>query len=475
MENMTIQYNIGFKNEEGLQKLAANDKPLLDSLAGSNAQDLTGDSPNGVGHQQMMDILQKAGGKSTDYIPVRVGTTPIIDPKTGQQAKSPEGVPLTENSWKLYKDQMIKISPEQATQYSGLPGVQPIAEGQEIRASKAYQLQTEVNRISGSSLAITNQLKDNKITNGAPLDPKDANTARALDNWNTALAQGGGDPTKAMDIMGKKNLDTTPIVKAYGGAENMQKISDGLVAKAAADKKTAEANAEAATPKGRTDQAIKEQDLANKKLEGKKLEQDVASGKTITDSLGHTIVPPEGGVKEYNKRQGTFKKDADNLAKTEGTFNQFSDILKDINDGKDISGAKSVVALFNAIGISAEPIAGKGFRITSNIIQEHAEARGLGEELYQKLLSLKDGEVITPQQIKDYGEIALRSRHDAYVNKINEAQAQGISPDFLLPRGNGRKVDANTASIYYDTAAGNSPQEKSANAQAAAKKMGWQF
>lgn len=209
--------------------------------------------------------------------------------------------------------------------------------------------------------------------------------------------------------------------------------------------------------------------------EGKKAASEAGAGTPQHDLLGGTFTPPAGGVKEANKIHDSFKKDADELAKTEGTYNQFQDVLNDINAGKDITGAQSVVALFNAIGISATPLKGMGMRINNNTVEEHATARGLGESVYQKFLKLKTGDVITPQQIKDYASIAMRSRRDAYVNKINEARAQGVSPDFLLPRGNGRHADANTAQIFYDTAAGNTPQEKSANAQRAAKAVGWQF
>lgn len=208
-------------------------------------------------------------------------------------------------------------------------------------------------------------------------------------------------------------------------------------------------------------------------VETKLAEAQIGALTPQKDILGGTFTPPAGGIKETNKVRDSFKKDADNLAKTEGTFNQFQDILNDINSGKGMTGAQSVVALFNAIGISAEPLAGKGFRINHNIVEEHTEARGLGETLYQKFLKLKKGDIITPQQVKDYAEIAMRSRRDAYVNKINEVRGQGVNPDFLLPRGNGRNVDANTAQIFYDTAGGNTPQEKAANALKALHQLGW--
>jgi hypothetical protein len=203
--------------------------------------------------------------------------------------------------------------------------------------------------------------------------------------------------------------------------------------------------------------------------------QMAGGGGPQTDILGGTYTPPAGGVKEINKRTDSFKKDADDLAKTEGTFGMFNQVLNDVNSGKDMTGAQSVVALFNAIGLSATPLKGMGMRINNNTVEHHVEARGLGQSLYQKFLGLKTGDIITPQQVKDYATIAMQARRDAYVNKINEARGQGIDPSFLLPRGNGRKVDANTAQIFYDTAAGNNPQEKATNAKKAAAATGWQF
>lgn len=180
---------------------------------------------------------------------------------------------------------------------------------------------------------------------------------------------------------------------------------------------------------------------------------------------------------EYNRRQDSFKKNADDLSKTEGTISQFNSILDDINAGKDITGAQSVVGLFNAIGISATPLKGAGFRINSNTIQEHAEARGLGESLYQKLLSLKNGDVITPQQLKDYASIASQSREDQYVNLANQVHNSNLNADFVLPNGNGRPIDPSTARIFLrltgadNQGRGGDPDK----ARAAAKAKGWKF
>jgi hypothetical protein len=180
---------------------------------------------------------------------------------------------------------------------------------------------------------------------------------------------------------------------------------------------------------------------------------------------------------EYNRRQDSYKKNSDELSKTEGTINQFQSILDDINAGKDITGAQSVVGLFNAIGISATPLKGAGFRINSNTITEHAEARGLGESLYQKLLSLKNGDVITPQQLKDYASIASQAREDQYVNLTNQVHNAGLNADFVLPNGNGRQIDPSTARIFLRlTGADNQGRGGDpGRARAAAKAKGWKF
>jgi hypothetical protein len=188
------------------------------------------------------------------------------------------------------------------------------------------------------------------------------------------------------------------------------------------------------------------------------------------DSLGVTITPPAGGAKAQSRIQSQFKKDADDLSKTESTFDQFQSALSDINSGKDMTGAQSVVTLFNAIGLSATPLKGMGMRINQNTVAEHINARDVGQGLYVKLLGVKDGDIITPQQVKDYASIASQSRQSAYVNKINEARSYGLDPSFLLPSGNGRHVDPSTAAIFVAAANGNKDA-----ARKAAQAKGWKF
>jgi hypothetical protein len=186
-----------------------------------------------------------------------------------------------------------------------------------------------------------------------------------------------------------------------------------------------------------------------------------------TDAFGNKSTLPS---KEFNKRYDAFNNSQQNktLQTLEGSYQQFQDTVKQIQDGKGITGADSVVGLFNAIGISATPLAGKGFRINSNTIQEHATARGVDQASYQKLLKLKDGDVITPQQVLDYANIATQAYHNAYVNAANE-QLRTLGYTDVLPRGNNQPIDPVTHSMYLRIA-GNDPQK----AAAAEQKQGWQ-
>ena len=257
------------------------------------------------------------------------------------------------------------------------------------------------------------------------------------------------------------NPDGAPITKTY--AAGTISIARGLALKTAAmvdQSKEAAAVAAKVAVSNRTGESAKNFAIAA-----------AASPSTpTTDSLGVAITPPAGGAKATTKLQGQFKKDADDLSKTESTYDMFQDALSDVNSGKDITGAKSVTTLFAAIGLSATPLKGMGMRINQNTVAEHIGARDVGQSLYAQLLRVKDGDIITPQQIKDYASIATVARQSAYVNKINEARSYGLDPSFLLPAGNGRQVDPSTAQIFVAAANGNKDV-----ARKAAQAKGWRF
>ncbi len=224
-----------------------------------------------------------------------------------------------------------------------------------------------------------------------------------------------------------------------------------------------------AAPQLQQQQASQKAEIAGRETKARAIAATAGAPHSLeSDALGFVPKVGPGGIKDYVSREKSFKKNADDLAGTEQTFQQFGQILSDANSGKDLTGAQSVVALFNAIGISAEPLRGKGFRINQSTVEEHANARGLGESLYQKLLRLKSGDVITPDQIKDYASIAAQSRENKYVSLVNEVHNSGLNADPFLPTGNGQALDPSTAKIFLRLAGGD--QNK---AIAAAQKKGW--
>lgn len=174
--------------------------------------------------------------------------------------------------------------------------------------------------------------------------------------------------------------------------------------------------------------------------------------------------------KEYNSRYNSFSKSyVQPLTKTDQTASQFQSILNDVNSGKDLTGAQSVVSLFDAIGISATPMKGQGFRLNKDVMEEHVQARGVDQSVAQKLGQLKSGEIITPQQIKDYASIATQARQSQYFSAIDEARRQGLPVDFL-PKGGGQQLDTSTASMYLRAAGGDKQK-----AMTAAQQAGWRF
>jgi hypothetical protein len=192
-----------------------------------------------------------------------------------------------------------------------------------------------------------------------------------------------------------------------------------------------------------------------------------ADSLTQPDSLGN--VPTVTDPKEASKRYAPFKKNLDSLSQTEQTYNQFQSIANDVKAGK-LTGAESVVALLSAVGISAAPLKGNGFRVSKDILNEHRNARGWEQSMQQKFLGATDGSVITPKQILDYSNIAANARTSAYVNTYNQMRNAGISADAALPTSNGQKLDPNTAQIFLTLAGGNKDR-----ARQAASQKGWSY
>ena len=300
----------------------------------------------------------------------------------------------------------------------------------------------------------------------APSMPDPRNPKQFIPNADAPAAQviagafGNGDPQKGWAILQKSSEEATP--EPIKNVDEAQSIATDPTS---SPRDVKRAQAFLATDRQQKAQQAGAEERAR---QAAKPQTPTPASLTAPDALGFT--PTITDPKEANKRFNGFKKNADDLAKTEQTYSQFTDTLNDINAGKDLTGAASVVALFNAIGLSGTALKGQGFRVNENVIHEHEQARGWLGAVQQKVLNVKAGDVITPQQIRDYASIAANARRNQYVAIANEAHNAGISANPFLPTGNGQKIDPSTAKIFFQLS-GNDPNK----ARAAAAQKGWSF
>ena len=294
-------------------------------------------------------------------------------------------------------------------------------------------------------------------------DPR--NPKQSIPNPSAGAAQviagafGNGDPQKGWQILKAYHAEVTPTpissepqaeaVLSDPGSSSKAKLQARSFLNLSTQQKAAAAGAEE-----RARQAAKPQSPNNANL-------------SSPDALGFT--PTVSDVKEANKRFGTFKKNLDDLSRSEQSYTQFQQALGNIQSG-NWTGADSVVSLFNAIGLSAAPLAGRGFRINQNTIQEHEHARGWEGALQARLQGVQTGAVITPQQLRDYASIAQQARANQIVSTVNEMHNAGIPADAALPTGNGQRLTPDTASIFLHLAGGDANR-----ARQAATAKGWSF
>lgn len=307
---------------------------------------------------------------------------------------------------------------QEADEAFGKLGVSPVY--QKVRGMLAGDLQAQQSYLSGQYP---------EIINGKPTGNKDKNSVEA-----------GQDPTLMANF-----------VRAYGGPAKLQSLID-----VEAKERERQAN----------DLRVEQEKTRQIELEAQK-EKDKRSADLNNHIDGFGNKSPLDD-KEFNIRYNKYnaapqKKTLDTLS---GTYDQFQSVLGDVAAGK-VTGPESIVALFDAVGISAEPLAGRGFRINNNVIQEHVGARGLDQAAIAKLDKLEKGQLITNDQIRDYAKIALQVYKSAYTNAANE-QIRQLGYTDILPRGNGQLIDPVTASMYYQIAS-NNPQK----AAQAATASGW--
>lgn len=278
-----------------------------------------------------------------------------------------------------------------------------------------------------------------------------------------ASINGADFHTLALGIM-------SPVSQAIGQkmqlADAQKKIADSSEAQSGATIKAAEAGVAGQNAQLGVQQ--KKATLASTQATTAKTYADIAKTRAeteqlkglngLTDGFGNKLGVTGDGqalpVKEYQKRADTFSKEyiqpLNVLKKTSMEFDR-------IDQNPNQTGAEKVTALLNAVGISGDPLKGKGFRITNDIIKEHAGSRNIWESGVQKLNTIfGSGGPITSQQISDYRAVAEGVVHDAYVSASHEAQRQGLSGTDFLPKADkpGMVAGKLTAKIYLDAAGG---------------------
>lgn len=192
----------------------------------------------------------------------------------------------------------------------------------------------------------------------------------------------------------------------------------------------------------------------------------------LHDAFGEKVGAPGMDKKEFVKRVDTYNKDyTKDLNQLDKAYNQLDGIIKNAEATGKLPGADAVVGIFDAIGLSSEPLKGRGFRINGQVIGEHVEGtrnawQGLGLKL-ARLTPKGTGQIVTLQQLKDYERIMQEARHDAYVGAGNVARNQGIGVQ-SIPRGNNSPIDPNTMDIFLTLSGGDANK-----AATVAKQYGW--
>lgn len=282
------------------------------------------------------------------------------------------------------------------------------------------------------------------------------------------------------DASGKPDADPSVVKQLQNGVDYLQKSWDSTNAgadKAAADtiKATGPAKAEAekqaavakeSTPGGQATVA-KNQAQAEQAQTQATLNKE-ALGRT--DDFGNKIGGPGENPKAIQDKQKVFNaKYVEPLAPLVKSDMEFNRIL---SAGDKMTPADKVTGLLQAVGISFDPLKGKGARLNNDIIQEHAGARDIYQGALQKIDSLRPGGggPITPKQVQDYATIARGVIHDAYVYSAHEAQRQNLPVDFLPKASKPNEVAPDDVlRIYFDAANGDHPKALAALSKAGFK------
>lgn len=267
------------------------------------------------------------------------------------------------------------------------------------------------------------------------------------------------------DGNGKPDADAATVKQLQGGIDYLQKSWDSTnkmenTASEGAIKATGPAKAEAAKQAKLAEESTPggQATLTKNKSQAEMAETQATLNKQALgrlDDFGNKIGLPGENPKDIFSKQEKFNKAyVEPLAPLVKSDMEFNRILA---SGNKMTPAEKVTGLLQAVGISFDPLKGKGARLNNDIIQEHAGARDIYQGALQKVDSLRPGGggPITQKQVEDYASIARGVVHDAYVYNAHEAQRQGLPVDFL-PRASkpGEVAPDDVLRIYADAANG---------------------
>jgi hypothetical protein len=446
----------------------------------------------GINENQYQQGVQNQTIDPTKTVYYPDGSYQPIDPKTGRPRIDPEtGEPMLSKTYTVIeppKDQALtdaqidrinKFVPGTNLPHGTdghpliIPGIRAVTLMEQTNAAETYQAKRDLDLSKAGAEKLD---ADQKIASDRASNELASNQTylKALSHFPNDLASLysfmtgqypeilNGKPTGKIDPQSieaaKTNAGSNILIK-YGGEKGYAAVVEKQAKDAEQQRhdRAAEAAKGQVTPEDRFKEE-QENTRAAKKTEAQNNDHiDVFGNKSTLND------------KEFDKRYDAFTGSNQNktLQTLQGSYQQFGDILRDVKSGKDMTGAESVVALFNAIGISATPLAGKGFRINNSTVQEHADALGWSDKITRYGLKVKEGDVITPDQLKAYASIATDVYQHAFVNASNE-QMRTMGYIDVLPRGNNQTIDPLTHAMYLQVAGGNA--QKAAQAE---QKSGW--
>lgn len=406
------------------------------------------------------------------YVTTAVGTRNV-----GPGGKNSEGAPDDDAEFNLYKksqpislnkgvvDQLNETDPPKQNPNTG----QDYPPNFEVGDVKSFD---DLRTLYARTQAIRTATASRDLQAKQFLDAKEAadvSKIRIDPKWGSAMTKaelaatdkyGNVNPQKALSNMVANGGDAAG--KAYIESKGGQQIFDNGSTEYTRDL-TARMSDEKALEVAKIQADSRELDARNKLA---------AENSDYTDAFGNRSPLT---TKRFDNESDKLNNDPmmHQLHTLQASRQQYNDILGGLRaqaaQGKPIqlSGPEGVAGLFDAVGITSTPLAGKGFRVSPTVVNEHIGARGLQEEITAFADKMATGTPITPGQLEQYAALADKVYQNAYVNTADE-QFRRMGYVDIVPPGHGEQISPVDHSIFLKLAHGN------ANVAARAEeKSGW--